>query len=536
MDGAAVIDDLVRKVVLQRELRTPAARRVAGYAAAGKRFAERYEQVAGASSYSKEYLDETVLSFRAAMEAGWISEGQFKRIRRLAADIEDMADYGAIADDILPAWGRRRNPLNRPVAAAVKTDREDVIGLSLMVLDTMAHSGYSEQTVGVYRSFALPKLIWFFIDRGSTKYSDEAIEEFLEYAVRELEEGISQRWFAYVIAAPKHVKKMHDESRLHNRKGPGVRTRVMVGPDAMVVAEFERWCAEECHLSDSTIVHGRHFVGLFLESLRDLGCDDLEGLTRQHVVDARRAITAGHEAKYAGSMLASVRRFADFAAEKHPEIPAFREWVGPGPKMRKKQPLPGYSAEQAEAIVASVDLTKSTGLRDRAMLTLAKNTALRSIDIIGLKLGDIKWREGVVSVVQSKNGRQLLLPLDTETGEAIAEYILESRRKGSGYDNVFLTAVGPATPLTRAALYNVVVGYATPVVGPNFKGRHGIHAFRRGLGGELVEAGVPSPEIAEILGHADERSSDPYMAVAVERKRICAVGLDGVQPSLEWLP
>lgn len=522
------IDALLRKVLLQRELRTPGSERVDHYSCAGKQFVRRYSELAGSSAYSKDRLDATIDDFCRAKDAGWISEDRFREARRLAADIEDVADYGAVGDDRLPAWGKRRNPLSRPVSPDVKNDMEDVMGLSFAVVKAMEESGYSQRTVDVYRKFALPRVIWHFIDGGSTSYSEEALESFADEAERKYRDKIERSRYSYLESALKHVKSMHDERRLYFRRFDGARTRAVSGPDAAMVIEFEEWCRSVRRLKDSSITHNRFYVGTFLEKLGELGCNDLAHLERGHVRKARSAMSEGQSAHYVSKMLTSIRCFADFVEAEHTEIPAFRNWIGPGPKIRRKKPIIGYSVEQAEAIVASVDVSRPTGLRDRAMLMLAKNTGIRAVDIVNLRIPDIKWREGTVSIVQQKNGRPLLLPLDTETGEALAEYILHGRRKGSGLDFVFLTALGQIGPLSTSTLHSIVKKHAKPITGPAFEGLHGVHAFRRGLGGSLVEAEVPPPEISVILGHSEVASTAPYMAVAVERLRICATGLADV--------
>lgn len=484
--------------------------------------------MAGSLEYSKEKLDATVEDFHWAKDSGWVSGCRFRDVRRLAADIEDMADYGAIGEDKLPLWGKRRNPLKRPVSDAVKKNMDDVVGLSFSVLDAMEKSGYSPNTVRVYRDLALPLVIWHFADRGSTSYSEEAMKSFADEAEKRFKGRIERSRYSYISSASKHVKSMHDEGRLYFRRFDGARTRAVSGPDSAIVIEFEEWCKSVRRMKGSSIDHNRFYVGTFLEKLSASGCEDLARLEKGQVRKARLAMSEGQSAHYVSRMLTSIRCFADFAEAEHPEIPAFRDWIGPGPKTRRKIPIVGYSAEQAEAIVASVDVSRPAGLRDRALLMLAKNTGLRAVDIVNLRISDIKWREGTISIVQEKSGRPLLLPLDTETGEAIAEYILYERRKGSGLDFVFISAQGQMAPLTTSTLYSIVKKHAEPITGPDFKGRHGVHAFRRGLGGSLVEAEVAPPEISEILGHSTVASTDPYMAVATERLRICATGLDDV--------
>jgi integrase len=52
---------------------------------------------------------------------------------------------------------------------------------------------------------------------------------------------------------------------------------------------------------------------------------------------------------------------------------------------------------------------------------------LRACDVKALRLTDIDWRRGEICIVQHKTGKPLALPLTTDVGEALKDYILHAR-------------------------------------------------------------------------------------------------------------
>ena len=88
-----------------------------------------------------------------------------------------------------------------------------------------------------------------------------------------------------------------------------------------------------------------------------------------------------------------------------------------------------------------------SGKRNYAMLLLALRTGLRSIDIVNLKLGDIQWKRNTIEIVQAKTGTPLVLPLLTDVGNAIADYILNGR-PDSQQPYIFLRTQAPYRKLS----------------------------------------------------------------------------------------
>lgn len=110
--------------------------------------------------------------------------------------------------------------------------------------------------------------------------------------------------------------------------------------------------------------------------------------------------------------------------------------------------IPPYSQDEINRAVSSIDTTTPEGLRDYAIMLLAFDTGLRSVDIRKLCLKDIDWKKGLLYLRQSKTGAPLILPLGGKVMNAIADYILTGRPECS-YDEIFLTVKGPARPMNK---------------------------------------------------------------------------------------
>ena len=80
------------------------------------------------------------------------------------------------------------------------------------------------------------------------------------------------------------------------------------------------------------------------------------------------------------------------------------------------------------------------------MLTLARHTGLRAVDVIHMKLQDIDWISGEIRIVQHKTKRPLILPLENHVGNAIAEYILNVRPDSTAPE-IFLRTRAPYVSL-----------------------------------------------------------------------------------------
>ncbi|WP_239312692.1 tyrosine-type recombinase/integrase [Frankia sp. Cj3] len=82
---------------------------------------------------------------------------------------------------------------------------------------------------------------------------------------------------------------------------------------------------------------------------------------------------------------------------------------------------------QVTALLASCDRSTATGCRDYAILVLLSRLGLRAGEVANLRLADIDWRHGEITV-RGKGNRQDRLPLPADVGEAIVAYLREPVR------------------------------------------------------------------------------------------------------------
>lgn len=189
-------------------------------------------------------------------------------------------------------------------------------------------------------------------------------------------------------------------------------------------------------------------------------------------------------------------------------------------------------ARRAHRIVAVLDdatvsmvvdacAARKVTARDAAITLLALATGLRACDIIALRLADVDWHAGTISIVQAKTGNPLMLPMPGLLAARMGEYLLHAR-PDTADDHVFVRTKAPHTRLAdHASVYAVVdkVFQAAGVRGA----RVGTRALRHSAASRLLRAHVPLPTISAILGHASQESTNTYLSVDTDRLLACVL-------------
>ncbi|RJR06282.1 hypothetical protein C4588_07975 [Candidatus Parcubacteria bacterium] len=133
---------------------------------------------------------------------------------------------------------------------------------------------------------------------------------------------------------------------------------------------------------------------------------------------------------------------------------------------------------------------------------------------INLKLTDIDWKKDEICILQRKTGQTLVLPLEADTGKAIADYIL-SGRPNADSPYIFVRSVAPYTKLSDSGNgRNIIKKYCDSAGINHLPGDgKGFHALRRSMGTWMLEAGVALPTISQVLGHHDHDSTKQYLSL-----------------------
>jgi integrase/recombinase XerD len=186
------------------------------------------------------------------------------------------------------------------------------------------------------------------------------------------------------------------------------------------------------------------------------------------------------------------------------------------PKVANRRPgLPrALPPSQLRALPASCDLARPDGRRDYAMMLLMARMGLRAGEVAGLRLDDIGWRHGEVTI-RGKPNRRDRLPLPAEAGEAIAAYLKDGRPPAALDRSVFIRIKAPHRGLTSG-------GVTQAVAAAGRRAGLGVvhaHRLRHSAATAMLAEGAPLAEIGQVLRHRRPLTTAVYAKVNIEALR-----------------
>jgi len=274
---------------------------------------------------------------------------------------------------------------------------------------------------------------------------------------------------------------------------------------------------EDRGLAATTVQHSVGYAQRYMAFLERRGIFSIEDADPKSVVAFIESLSSTYSQSGIRSAMSPLGRFIRFAGNA-----ALVAAIGLV-KIEKKRPIMPWLSEDEMDRIQIVIRSDVVKLRDRAICLLALTCGLRASDIVALKLEDIDWKAGRISVVQKKTGNPLALPLLPAVGNAISGYII-SERPRSDDRNVFLGMTAPHRSLSgHTAVYQVLrrVFRLADIEMPFY----GTRLTRHSAATRMFQAAVPSPTISAVLGHADPSSADAYIATDFEGMRSCVLPL-----------
>lgn len=227
------------------------------------------------------------------------------------------------------------------------------------------------------------------------------------------------------------------------------------------------------------------------------------------------------------NVVSSLRMFFRYAYEER-LLKTDLSYVLANYKWVKREKLPSfYTAEEVIKIESTVSLSSEVGKRNYAVLLLATRLGLRASDIANLSFANFDWGKSRITLQQYKTGKEIELPLLTEVGEAIINYLKFGRPRSSS-PNVFLSARAPYRPMTRSAVSSAVRQIIDASGVSTGQRRHGPHSMRHSLASRLLEHEVSLPVISESLGHEKTETTMTYLRIDIKALHKCALDVPAV--------
>lgn len=395
--------------------------------------------------------------------------------------------------------------------------RQHIDVLVESVLGEMASIGFTERGIRE-RRLILQKIALLHTENGKTCYDPGIIRDFMAQTEERYRNGsLHRNRFILLMKTASYLEEYQENGHFISAGIPAVKNGLNSYYEGILagIRKHEEW-------GESSKGNMRQCVMPYLKWLQSEGISSLPELTehtvRKYVMDLGRR----SKPQSVDAIRRQLKKFHIYAYEAGLAENTFQEVLSfttpSGHHIQK--PIPH---EEITKVLEAIDRETSIGKRDYAMILMATVLGIRSIDIVTLRLDEIDWTNGEIRMRQTKTGKWLALPLTSDVGEAIRDYLLNAR-PDSDEAYVFLRTRPPMTRIGNTVPYQVFNAYARKAGLPRMQ----FHAIRRTLGSSLVVEGVPVTTVAQILGHSDIEPTKQYISLDSTRLKECALGLGGL--------
>lgn len=378
----------------------------------------------------------------------------------------------------------------------------------------MKSCGYSRRTIYPTIEYTLP-----FIEYASKfgifhlgELTDKLVEEFLKTLQehpRKLKETRRSLHLVMKFLREQKVIKQTSEYALTQHSN-------------ILLENYTSFLRNHRGLSSSRIREHRRYISKFLEMLAPRNqAEDMYRLEPKNIHQFI-ATQIGTLSRYGRkSMFGTLRVFLRYILLQGyltrdliscvPVIPEF-----------KLDRLPSVIArEDIERILLSIDRLTPVGRRDYAMLLLLATYGLRAKQICKLCLEDIDWRHETLRIPAIKGGSVITLPLNSDVGEAIIDYLRNGRPHWPARE-IFLRVRAPIRPLHSHSVTLQIRRYAKLI---GLKRPFSAHTWRHACATKILTNGHSLKTIRDVMGHKNIATTFIYTKVDIDMLR---------QAALDW--
>lgn len=413
----------------------------------------------------------------------------------------------------------RRSIWKSTPTAGQLADPNDVFALAWRTHRAMFELGLSQATVRHYTDDGLSIIVNRHYDVGTDRYSEEILNQIVDAKRLQYEKGqISRVPYQNLRKSAHWLREMHLTGSITQGKIPNWGLREPIAEFKALLLEF---CTEaRMSIATTSFNVARSAIRRFLFEMEDRGFRSLADFTQINVNGCVTSFAA-HYAGGLSSAIYSVRLFLKFLYERNLTILDLSQTL-PELVATRKMFHEGFTGDELESLLEHPDRMTAIGKRDYAMMVLAAQSGLRACDVVRLEFGSIDWRTREIRLVQHKTGEPMSLPLQAESGNAIADYILNGR-PDSALPNVFLCHTGVIRPLDARSASGVVSKHMKLAEIP--AKRRAFHALRRTFGTRLLQNEVSFELIQQLLGHRNMDSMKLYLSIDEQGLKQCALPL-----------
>lgn len=477
---------------------------------------------------SKQQIDDYILVQRKAFEQRQFTNWKWVILRRCAELLKHYADTGDTNLGILKKWNSIDNCSYQSIVFDKPTKEQllnpdNIYTLIWHTKMELYSAGLSDNTVRHYLHEGFSAILRKHIQCGTKNYCPGIIEELLSEFQSKYECGsTSRKQYLHIRRSAKFLSDMYSAGQINLNYAPCLELHYPTKVFAQTIEQFCEDTIQSGNIAVSTVKTMKSTIRNFVFELESIGVKSYKGVTHQHISNAITSLSSRYTSSTC-TMIYSIRSYLKYLHEYNLTNVDLSTAV-PSLISRKTMYRNGFTELEIHKLLQQPDRNTAIGNRDYAILILGASTGLRACDIANLKQENIDWRTNEICIVQEKTSTPLSIPLPTEAGNAIADYILNARPSCS-LPYIFICHIGTSKKLDNRSVSAIATKYLKKADINTMGQCKGFHSFRRTFGVRLLNSEVSVDMISQLLGHRAIDSSKPYLSIDEQGLKICSLDI-----------
>jgi len=408
----------------------------------------------------------------------------------------------------------------------MEKDQKTFEFLTSEVISYLQKLSYSDSRISQYRS-AWQRVAVFMKENDLQYYTATVGEAFIYHLIRDRIYDDLDRWEKDIIQCANVVTEFLETGAVKFRRCQ--KFRQLPGAVGQTMQNYIAY-RKSYGISRGTIEEYKHRFQNFLSHLEDNGVHDVCLISQKLLMNYANQL--GFCTPYVRHRtLSIIKAYLRYLYDEGLTETDCSRMV-PKDKFVKQPKLPStYTKEEVQALITSIERSSPKGKRDYAMVLITARLGLRATDVCCLTFENILWEQSRIVLTQQKTNVAIELPLLSEIGEAVIDYLKYGRPK-SELPYIFLNVNSPYDRLNRSTLHSIICLYLRRAgIQYEKERKHGPHALRHSLAGVLLEKKTPIPVISEVLGHRSTESTRYYLRIDINSLRQCTIEVPPVSPT-----
>lgn len=409
--------------------------------------------------------------------------------------------------------------------------KKNMISLVYRTHNALLKFNLSKSTMNLYRCNGFNKILHHYHNHNIQDYDYEILTHMVKNTFIDVSHGKVCSQAAHDLRrAVEMVKQFYETEKLEFRVLSPIDKRKPVGEFAAAAESFLQYQIQADYLVRASINEIYNSSCRFLCWLYDKGYSNFNNIDLQTFSNLTTEYLKQYTKTGIRSTLNRLKKFFSTLAEDDCVFALKLNYSCAIPRLLAEHKVVqrGFTTTQIDDILKAIPHNTVIGKRDYAMILLGAIIGIRACDVVSLKFENIDWHNNIIKIVQNKTGSAVSIPLTTEVGNAIADYILCGRPK-SELPYIFLPVQGTARKLSNDVPGTRLRHYINESTILLKNQNSGFHNFRRSLGQRLLMSDTSVEMIAQVLGHRSISSTKPYLSADFDGLKSCGIPIEIVQ-------